>query len=280
MPNPKRARQKAARRQKLEIQRKIVKRNQLLKRVAIAVIAAAIVFGSVLAFANTGTTSANPNSTTTTTGAIATTTTTQSSAFARAQAAANTAAVRAGCPQNTGTRVNTLSWTAAPKLTISKSGSYYAHMVTTAGTIVIKLNAAKAPITVNNFVFLANHGFFNCVIFHRVIPGFVIQGGDPTGTGTGGPGYTIPDELPPVATPNYPLYSVAMANTASPNTGSSQFFIITGSSGEQLANTYSLFGQVVSGFSVVRQINTDGSLSGVPPNVTHRMLKVTISSKA
>ena len=89
---------------------------------------------------------------------------------------------------------------------------YYAHVTTTVGDFVIKLLPAKALHTVNNFVFLADHKFFNCVIFHRVIPGFVIQGGDPTGTGTGGPGYSLPDELPTPASPQYPLYSVAMAN--------------------------------------------------------------------
>jgi cyclophilin family peptidyl-prolyl cis-trans isomerase len=105
------------------------------------------------------------------------------------------------------------------------------------------------------------------------------QTGDPTGTGTGGPGYTIPDELPATATPQYPLGSVAMANTGSANTGGSQFFIVTGPTGEALPPTYSLFGQVPSSsMAVPQQINTEGSTSGVPPNVTQRMLSVTISS--
>ena len=105
------------------------------------------------------------------------------------------------------------------------------------GTFVIALDAKAAPQTVNNFVFLAQHHFFDCVIFHRVIPGFVDQTGDPTGTGSGGPGYTIPDELPAKASnpaDQYPLGSVAMANTGQPHSGGSQWFIVAGTQGESL----------------------------------------------
>ena len=184
----------------------------------------------------------------------------------------------AGCPASTTTRVNTLTWSKAPAVTIDKSKTYEAHFVTTAGDFVVKLDAATAPITTNNFVFLAQHDFYKCVIFHRVIPGFVIQGGDPTGTGTGGPGYTIADEYPKTGSPTYPLYSVAMANTGSPHSGGSQFFIVTGASGEALPASYSLFGQVISGQSVLAAINNEGLPgSGVPPVVTNRMLSVTIT---
>jgi cyclophilin family peptidyl-prolyl cis-trans isomerase len=143
----------------------------------------------------------------------------------------------------------------------------------------VKLDAATAPVTTNNFVFLANQGYYKCVIFHRVISGFMIQGGDPTGTGTGGPGYTIADEYPKTATPEYPLYSIAMANTGQPHSSGSQFFIVTGSAGESLPNTYSLFGQVVSGVKAVNTIQDAGSASstGVPPAVTHRILNITIT---
>ncbi len=115
-----------------------------------------------------------------------------------------------------------------------------------------------------------------------MIPGFVVQGGDPTGTGSGGPGYTIADEYPKAGKPTYPLYSVAMANESTPHTGGSQFFIVTGPSGEALGNTYSLFGQVISGQSVVAKINNEGNTGpasdpGVPPVVTNRMLSVTIT---
>jgi cyclophilin family peptidyl-prolyl cis-trans isomerase len=202
-------------------------------------------------------------------------------ANAKAQAAANAAAVAAGCPSNPKTQLKKQSWTSAPAMTINPADTYTATVKTDLGTFVITLDAKDAPKTVNNFVFLAEHDFFNCVIFHRVIPGFVDQTGDPTGTGTGGPGYTIPDELPAKASnpsDQYPLGSVAMANDGSPNTGGSQWFIVAGASGESLPNTYSLFGQVTSGLKVVQKINAQGSASGVPPDVTHRMLKVTISS--
>ena len=165
-------------------------------------------------------------------------------------------------------------------MTIDPAKAYTATVKTDIGTFTIALDAKADPQTVNSFIFLARHGFYNCVIFHRVIPQFVDQTGDPTGTGSGGPGYTIPDELPTKATnpaDQYPLGSVAMANTGQPHTGGSQWFVVAGAQGEALADSYSLFGHVTSGLKVVQKINAQGSASGVPPDVTHRMLKVTIS---
>jgi cyclophilin family peptidyl-prolyl cis-trans isomerase len=199
----------------------------------------------------------------------------------KAQAAANAAAVAAGCPKSPATALKKMKWSSAPAMTIDTSKSYSATVKTDIGTFVIALDAKSDPQTVNNFVFLAEHHFYDCVIFHRVIPKFVDQTGDPTGTGSGGPGYTIPDELPAKASnaaDQYPLGSVAMANTGQANTGGSQWFVVAGSSGEALLPSYSLFGHVTSGLSVVEKINAQGSASGVPPDVTHRMLKVTISS--
>jgi cyclophilin family peptidyl-prolyl cis-trans isomerase len=199
----------------------------------------------------------------------------------KAQAAANATSVAAGCPKNPATALQKPKWSSAPATIIDSAKTYRATVKTDVGTFVIALDAKDAPQTVNNFVFLAQHRFFDCVIFHRVIPGFVDQTGDPTGTGSGGPGYTIPDELPAKASnPNdqYPLGSVAMANTGQPHSGGSQWFIIAGTQGESLSNAYSLFGHVTSGMSVVEKINSQGSASGVPPDVTHRMLKVTITS--
>ena len=200
---------------------------------------------------------------------------------AKAQAAANAASVAAGCPKSPSTALTKPTWTSAPANTIDPAKTYTATVKTDVGTFVIALDAKQAPQTVNNFVFLAQHHFFDCVIFLRVIPAFVDQTGDPSGTGSGGPGYSIPDELPAKtsnAAQQYPLGSVAMANTGQPHTGGSQWFIVAGAEGESLPNTYSLFGHVTSGMSVVKKINAQGSASGVPPNVTHRMLKVTITS--
>ena len=204
-----------------------------------------------------------------------------SAAYTKAQASANAASVAAGCPKNPATALQKPKWSSAPAMTIDAAKAYTATVKTDVGTFVIALDAKDAPQTVNNFVFLAQHRFFDCVIFHRVIPGFVDQTGDPTGTGSGGPGYTIPDELPAKAAntaDQYPLGSVAMANTGQPHSGGSQWFIVAGAEGESLPNSYSLFGHVTSGMSVVEKINAQGSASGVPPDVTHRMLKVTIGS--
>jgi peptidylprolyl isomerase/peptidyl-prolyl cis-trans isomerase B (cyclophilin B) len=114
---------------------------------------------------------------------------------------------------------------------------------------------------VNSFVFLARYHYYDGVIFHRIIPGFVLQGGDPTGTGTGGPGYKFEDELP--APGRYQVGSLAMAN-AGPNTNGSQFFIISGPDGVRLPPQYALFGAVVSGGDVVTKINALGTRSGKP----------------
>ncbi len=252
--------------------------------VIIAIVAVVVLGTGALLFAGKSPTPSTTSSTvaTTTTSVVTTTTTIAAAALKSAQTAANAKAVAAGCPASTTTRVNNLSFKTAPAMAIDKSKTYFANFVTTAGDFKVKLDAATAPITTNSFVFLANHGFFKCVIFHRVIPGFVIQGGDPSGSGTSGPGYTIADELPKAGSPTYPLYSIAMANTGKPHTGGSQFFIITGPSGESLPNTYSLFGQTVSGFKVIKLINSEGNPSqasgGVPPLVTQRMLSVTITN--
>jgi len=136
-----------------------------------------------------------------------------------------------------------------PDLSIDLSKSYIAVLDTNHGPITIELDPDRAPQTVNNFVFLANEGFYDGVIFHRVIPGFVIQGGDPTGTGTGGPGYKFRDELDKPGT--YSRGTVAMAN-AGPNTNGCQFFIVLGSPG--LPHAYTIFGEVTEGMDAVDAI--------------------------
>jgi peptidylprolyl isomerase/peptidyl-prolyl cis-trans isomerase B (cyclophilin B) len=114
---------------------------------------------------------------------------------------------------------------------------------------------------VNNFVFLSRYHYYDGIVFHRIIPGFVLQGGDPTGTGTGGPGYRFADELPQPG--RYELGSLAMAN-AGPDTNGSQFFVISGPSGMRLPPQYSLFGKVVTGMDVVAAIDAVGTQSGTP----------------
>ena len=289
MATPKRERQKAGRQQRLEqLQRETQRRRALRRAALIGGVALLVIVSAAWLFSGSSphsvknasaSTSTTLPSASTTTPSVTTTSAATSPGAGPTQAQATALAVRAGCPASTSARVNHLSYAKAPAMTLNRAGTYYAHFVTTAGSFVVKLDAKTAPITVNNFVFLARHKYYNCVIFHRVIPGFAIQGGDPTGTGTGGPGYTIADELPPSAKPTYPLYSLAMANTGAPHTGGSQFFIVTGPSGEALPNQYSLFGQVISGTRTIEIINAAGNANnnGVPPRVTHRMLSVTIS---
>ena len=138
-----------------------------------------------------------------------------------------------------------------PDLAIDPGKAYTAKLATSAGDISIEFYPADAPQTVNNFVFLANDGFYDGVIFHRVIDGFMVQGGDPTGTGTGGPGYRFRDEFH--AKTKYGRGTVAMANSG-PNTNGSQFFICHSDAG--LPNAYTIFGEVTDGMDVVDAIAT------------------------
>ena len=149
----------------------------------------------------------------------------------------------------------------APEMLIDPTKTYGATMVTSHGTMELVLDALGAPTTVNCFVFLARWHYFDGVVFHRIIPGFVLQGGDPTGRGSGGPGYTFADELPKPG--RYELGSLAMANSG-PNTNGSQFFIISGPDGVRLPPLYAHFGQVVKGLDVVSAINDLGTPSGRP----------------
>ena len=141
-------------------------------------------------------------------------------------------------------------WSAPPPLTIDPASPYTAVLNTSAGSITVELLAGEAPNTVNNFVFLARQSFYDNVIFHRTIEGFMIQGGDPTGTGGGGPGYRFADE--PVQRP-YARGVLAMAN-AGPNTNGSQFFIMHAD--YPLPPNYTIFGQAVAGLETIDAIAT------------------------
>lgn len=163
------------------------------------------------------------------------------------------------CPAADGSSEKRQQFDAAPEMCIDPAKRYSAELVTSLGTMTIALDAAAAPKTVNNFVFLARYHYYDGVIFHRIIKGFMCQGGDPKGTGTGGPGYRFADELP--APGRYEIGSVAMAN-AGPNTNGSQFFIVSGQSGVRLPPQYSLFGKVVKGLEVLQEmdgVDTDRS---------------------
>ena len=144
-------------------------------------------------------------------------------------------------------------WSTSPAMQIDTSKTYFATVDTTLGTFKIQLFSGESPKTVNNFVFLTQQGFYDGVIFHRIIKTFMIQTGDPTGTGTGDPGYEFADELPPKH--SYEPGIVAMANSG-PNTNGSQFFICTGadSANLNLRPNYTQFGQVIEGMDVIQKI--------------------------
>ena len=172
---------------------------------------------------------------------------------------------------------------AEPPSTIDVSKTYTAAMKTSKGTIEFALDAKRAPITVNSFVFLAGQKYFDCIGFHRVVPGFVLQGGDPntllndpnSPPGAGGPGYKFLDELPRAG--EYKFGSLAMANSGA-NTNGSQFFIISGPQGEQLPPNYTLFGQATKGDDVIRAIDALGvANSDGPPTEPVTIISVRIT---
>lgn len=142
-------------------------------------------------------------------------------------------------------------WSTPPAMQIDSKKKYKAQMETSNGVMVIELFADKTPKTVNSFVFLAREGYYEDVIFHRVIDNFMVQGGDPTGTGMGGPGYQFDDEFHP-SLKHDKQGILSMAN-AGPGTNGSQFFITHGPT-PHLNNRHSVFGQVVEGLDVLMSI--------------------------
>jgi cyclophilin family peptidyl-prolyl cis-trans isomerase len=167
-----------------------------------------------------------------------------------------------GCPTPDGSAEQQQSFDAQPPMCLDSTRSYSALVTTNKGEITIELDQEKAPITVNNFVFLARNQYFSDTTCHRIIPGFVVQCGDPTATGGGDPGYKFADELP--AAGEYQIGSIAMANSG-PDTNGSQFFIITGDQGAALPPQYTLFGQVATGFDeTVVEMEAAGTPSGSP----------------
>jgi cyclophilin family peptidyl-prolyl cis-trans isomerase len=171
------------------------------------------------------------------------------------------------CPAADGSSPRTITFAQAPPSCIDATKTYSAEVTTNKGAYTIELDAGAAPLTVNNFVVLARYHYFDSTICHRAIPQFAVQCGDPTGTGSGGPGYTFADELP--AAGSYKVGSIAMANSG-PDTNGSQFFIITGANGVALSPDYTLFGQVTDGLDTTVTAldalgNPDQAANGVPP---------------
>lgn len=176
-------------------------------------------------------------------------------------------------PSQTVFNQTTHMYSQPPAMTIQTNKLYCAGINTNRGLIVIELDPGLAPNTVNNFVFLAQHHFYDGIKFHRVLPNQIIQGGDPKGDGTGGPGYKFNDE--PVKG-NYTAGTIAMANSG-PNTNGSQFFINTGDNTKTFDKKYNLFGHVVQGLDIVQQIQGPGddpSTKNITPDVMNHVIVV------
>ncbi|HMO58850.1 MAG TPA: peptidylprolyl isomerase [Roseiflexaceae bacterium] len=177
-------------------------------------------------------------------------------------------------PTSAAVPAQTKTYAAMPPLTIDPAGRYTATISTPRGDIVVQLRPDLAPQTVNSFVFLARDGFYDGLTWHRVLPGFMAQGGDPTGTGAGGPGYNIPAEFT-----NEVLFDrpglLAMARGGDPDSAGSQFFITTAPA-PHLNGQYTIFGQVIQGQEIVDGIplrNPDEN----PATPGEQMLRITIT---
>ena len=158
------------------------------------------------------------------------------------------------CPNADGSSPRTTRFAQAPPTCIDPAKAYVAEMLTSKGLITIALDPRAAPQTVNNFVVLSRYHYFDTLPFHRIVTGFVVQGGSPDATGSGNPGYTFADEVPKAGA--YQPGSLAMANSGT-NTNGSQFFIVVDPS--PLQPLYSLFGQVTGGSDVVAAIDAAGT---------------------
>jgi len=264
VPSEKRQRQRQNSQARAAAEAAARRRSETRRRgIAIAIVGALVLALVVFIVAgNHKKKSTNVASTTTTTGAPTSTSAKPAVSYGSTP-----------CPKADGSSPHTTSFSSPPQKCIVDGKTYTASMKTDVGTMTIALDAAAAPITVNNFVVLARYHFFDGLTFHRVIPGFVDQGGDPKGDGSGGPGYQFADELP--ASGAYKVGSLAMANSG-PNTNGSQFFIIVGQQGVALPPSYSLFGMVTQGIDVAHKIETDGTSAGTP-TVVHKMLSVTVT---
>jgi peptidyl-prolyl cis-trans isomerase B (cyclophilin B) len=163
-----------------------------------------------------------------------------------------------------------------PTLRLDPSKTWLATVATSCGTFVIKLDAKRAPRTGGSFVTLARHGFYDGLGFHRIAPGFVIQGGDPAGNGSGGPGYKIRERPPGNIVYSEGTVAMAKAGPEPSGTSGSQFFVVTGANANLPAD-YALLGQVTEGLAVVHRIEGLASTSDGPPKKPVVMEKVTIS---
>lgn len=253
----KRQRKKENARQAKEAREAAEKRKKRIRGIRNAAITAAVVIVGIVIFSfilNSGDDDNSASDTTTTTPTEETTTPTT----------AKNVAYPAGCTDEKPDTGDKKSYDKAPEMTIDASKTYVATVDTNCGSFKMTLDADNAPQTVNSFVFLANEGFYDGLTWHRLVQDFVIQGGDPDGNGTGGPGYEVPDEPP---ADGYKKGSVAMANSGAGTTGS-QFFVTVSENGAKTLGgppyKYSSLGEVTEGFETVEKLmelapDTDGA---------------------
>ena len=238
-----------------------VQRKRQARTIGLIVGAVIVVAGGIAIF------SADDADDTSTTDTSETTDTTSGSETVVLPGAGASITGETPCPPADGSAERTTAFEQAPPMCIDPAKTYTATLETTEGDIVIELDAANAPETVNNFVVLSRYHFYDNVPFHRIVPGFVNQAGDPVGPtpGTGGPGYTITDELPADPTTAYAVGTVAMANSG-PDSGGSQFFLVIGDENGALsgAGSYSVFGKVIAGQDVSEAINALGGPDELP----------------
>ncbi|HEV2360268.1 MAG TPA: peptidylprolyl isomerase [Acidimicrobiales bacterium] len=285
MPSEKRARQREAREKKLAELRKVEQRRKTTRRGVFLLLGAGLLVLVIYLVFGTGSPAAakkGGHSTTTTTQPGPTTTTFPTPVTQPL----TTKAVAPVCPPTTaaGAASRVTDFTKAPGMCIDVKDTYAVTFETDVGSFTMTMKASANPQAVNNFVFLARYHFYDGTKFHRVIPKFVDQGGDPTGTGTGGPGYSWTGNVPPSSCKAkgdcYPDYSVAMANSGTSSSNGSQFFIVVPGGGSGLGDLYTEFANVTAGQSVVDKINSLGSSAGVPPDITVYILHVTVTQSA
>lgn len=250
MAQDKRQRQRENRQKRLEAERKAARAKALRRRiiqvvVLFVIVVAALGINSLFSGDEetaTGTTTADTAAETTTTTGASSTTSTSADPVAIPASYDDYRALPVACGGTLPDPVETMQFDAPEDQGINPDDSVTATIVTSCGDIVLELDPASAPETVNSFVFLARQGYFDGQAFHRIVEGFMLQGGDPTATGTGNPGYLLPDELDAAVTP-YPKGTIAMANSGVPNSAGSQFFIMF--EDYPLGASYSVFGTTV-----------------------------------
>ena len=252
MGTDKRNRKKENRRQKLDDLAKQQQRKRTRKLATRAAIFIAVIVGIALIISVSGGSDSSSTSDTT----VATTAPVEGRAITG----------DTPCPATDGSEARAATFEKAPSNCLEDGKTYTAVVTTNKGEFTIELDQNKAPLAANNFITLARYKYFDNTQCHRAIPDFVVQCGDPTATGSGGPGYSFADELPQAG--EYKLGSIAMANSG-PNTNGSQFFIITGDQGITLPPSYTLFGQVTNGLDTTvpalnAASNPDPVANGVP----------------